>query len=91
MFWVIILCYVYVGEAMLLNGAARDGGNGATSGGVYWQGGPPMPPQLGRAFAAGYDNRAPGARPSYDSQMMPTAYGVPSFMPSMPMSGSIPR
>ncbi|KAG0569286.1 hypothetical protein KC19_6G080200 [Ceratodon purpureus] len=82
------------GEAMLLNGSSRDGGNGGSSGGggVFWQGGPPIPPQHNRSFAAGYDpTRVPGPRPTYEGQMIPAAYGVPPFMPSMHMSGSLPR
>jgi hypothetical protein len=79
---------------MLLNGSSRGGGNSGSSGGggVYWQGGPPIPLQHNRSFAAGYDStRVPDPRLTYDGQTTPAAYGVPPFMPLMHMSGSLPR
>lgn len=77
---------------MLLNGSSRDGGNGCSSagGGVFWQGGQPIPPQHGRTYSAGYD-RAPGPRPTYDGQMMSPAYVVPPYLSPMHMGGSLPR
>ncbi|XP_024395616.1 uncharacterized protein [Physcomitrium patens] len=80
------------GAVMLLNGSSRDGGNGCSSagGGVFWQGGQPIPPQHGRTYSAGYD-RAPGPRPTYDGQMMSPAYVVPPYLSPMHMGGSLPR